>query len=260
MLRKMSARRRAAFLRALEGCGNVTLAAERACVSRGWVLKARRGEPEFDAACAAAIAAAAERLGASGGNRVAATGWGTLDGVQLVVRGSNRRRMQIARARAHQWTPAVEKRFLAVLAATCNVKAALAEVGMSKGSAYTHRKRWQAFADKWDAAIEEGYAVVELALLQNAQNLFSPDEYPVETPLLPMSVAEAIQLLHMHKHHVHGIGKAPGDRWRRPPTLDEVAPGIWRKFEILERGRGVSEKDKAQGERQWARRRETGDG
>ena len=41
------------------------------------------------------------------------------------------RRVQIARARVKQWTPRVEDRFLATLAATCNVKAACAEVRMT---------------------------------------------------------------------------------------------------------------------------------
>ena len=77
--------------------------------------------------------------------------------------------MQIARARLKQWTPRIEDRFLAVLAATCNVKAACAEVGMTAASAYAHRKRWPAFAGRWDEAVEEGYARLEFALVENAE-------------------------------------------------------------------------------------------
>src|SRR5688572_13253936 len=104
MYKKMSGRRRDVFLRALEVSGNQTLAAERACVSRSWVCKERALNPAFDAEVRAAIEAADARLRGGEGNRPQAKGWGHLDGVELVVRGSNRRRAQVARARAGQWT------------------------------------------------------------------------------------------------------------------------------------------------------------
>jgi hypothetical protein len=58
----MTAKRREAFLAALSACGNVTVAAERACVSRSWVVQQRRREAGFDAACRAAADAARARL------------------------------------------------------------------------------------------------------------------------------------------------------------------------------------------------------
>lgn len=62
MTAKMSSKRREAFLRALEACGNQTLAAERAGVSRSWVCQARQRDPELDSDCRAAIAKAQARL------------------------------------------------------------------------------------------------------------------------------------------------------------------------------------------------------
>ena len=230
MRKKMSQRRCAAFLRALGVTGNVTLAAERACVSRSWVCKRRGEDPDFDSACREAVAGAAERLKEGGSSRVTAKGWGTFEGAELVVRGSNRRRLQIARARAHQFSPKVERRFLAALAATCNVKAAMAQVGMSKGAAYSHRKRWPAFARKWDEAVWMAYDRLEEALALRAENLFSDPEHPPLAPIPPMTVDQAIHLLHMHKHQVHGVGKRPGARWRPPPTLEAQKPSILRKL------------------------------
>jgi hypothetical protein len=64
--------------------------------------------------------------------------------------------VQIARARLHQWDARVEDRFIETLAATCNVKAACAAVGMTQTSAYEHRKRWRAFAARWDEARRSG--------------------------------------------------------------------------------------------------------
>ncbi|MCY7339583.1 MAG: hypothetical protein LH465_06480 [Sphingomonas bacterium] len=116
-----------------------------------------------------------------------------------MVKGTNGRRTQIARARLTQWTARVETRFLAALAATCNVKAACAEVGLAHSSAYAHRKRWRGFAEAWDAAIKLGYVRIEAALIERGCNLFSDyDEVP-DNPIGAMSAAEAIQLLQMRK-------------------------------------------------------------
>lgn len=250
---KMSAPRKAAFLKALGRTGNHAVAAEQAGVSRGWVLKARKEEPEFDSACREAVAAVDARLEACGAG--ASGSWGHLDGVELVVRGTHGRRVQIGRARLHQWGPRTEQRFLAVLGATCNVKAAYEAAGMSKSSAYNHRKRWPGFAAKWDRTVLEAYDRIEFGLIENASNIFSADAAPPDLPMPPMTFAQAIHLLHMHKHQVHGLGKAPGRRWRRPPTLDELLPGIWRKMRALEAGWRMSAAERESDRAEWASRR-----
>jgi len=101
---------------------------------------------------------------------------------------SNGRRIQIARARLHQWTPRVEDRFLQALGATCNAKAAYTEAGMSKGSAYTHRERWPRFARRWQAAEAIDSKRLEFALARHGANLFSSRDLPPAMPVPPMSV------------------------------------------------------------------------
>jgi hypothetical protein len=257
MSAKISAAKRAAFLEALEATGNQTLADERAKVSRSWVVLHRSRDPEFDAAVRGACLGFARRrqTGAE-----PAAGWGFLDGEELVVRGTGGsgggKRVQIARARIRGWSPRVEDRFLATLAATCNVKAACAEVGLSATSAYEHRKRWPAFAARWDAAVAEGYARIEIALLENGANLFSSPDLPdAANGVGPVSAEQAIHLLHMHKHQVLGIGKAPGKRWRRPRTLDEMRGSIMRKIEAIRNAEHLGEADKARDREEYARRR-----
>lgn len=234
---KTLAARRALFLRALRETGNVTLSAERARVARSWVHNQRKRDPEFDAACRAAVAAAREAFAALGTRRPP-SGWGYLDGAELVVKAATGRRVQITRARPDQWTPSAEARFLQVLAATCNVKAACSAVGLSTTSAYHRRRRWPAFARRWDEAIAEGYMRLEAALLEAGCNLFSPERLAPPAKLPPVSVAEAIQLLQMHKHQVHGLGRPPGRR-PRPRLLEEVKPRILRKFEAFEAARAL---------------------
>jgi hypothetical protein len=215
-------------------------------VSRSWVSLHQSTDPTFKQACREAVEAARAALvlrqaqdergnGNAGAGCEPPSGWGFLDGEELVVKGTGGsalrqaqgdpstgsgraagKRVQIARARLRQWTPRVEERFLATLAATCNVKAACAEVGLTAASAYNHRRRWPRFAERWDEAVEIGYSQLEMGLIEQGANLFS-GEGPVEAgPIAGMTADHAIHLLHMHKHRVHGLGKRPGLRAREP--------------------------------------------
>jgi hypothetical protein len=255
MTRKFGQARREAFLAALRETGNRTIAAERAKVSQSWVQLHRSSDPEFRRACEEAIEEAKAGLRQVQAERGVGCGWGFLDGEELVVKGTGGagggKRVQIARARLRQWTPRVEERFLAALTATCNVKAACAEVGLTPASAYNHRHRWARFAERWDEAVEIGYDQLEMGLIECAGNMLSGDG-PVEAgPLVGMTVDHAIHLLHMHKHQVHGLGKRPGLR-AREPDIEVVRAEILRKVAAMERAdKQRLERDRAE----WARRR-----
>jgi hypothetical protein len=253
---KMSAARRAAFLDALEATGNQMLAAEAAKVSRSWVQLQRSTDPDFDAAVRARVAAAKARLG--GAEEAApASGWGFLDGEELVVRGTGGsgggKSVQVARARLKQWTPRVEDRFLAVLQATCNVKAACAAVGMSATSAYNHRKRWPGFARRWREAEEVGTIRLDWALVECAQNLASRRSLPPAAPMPALSTDEILHSLYMHGH-LRGMGRPPG-RFARGMTFEEASAILLYKIEAIERAEALSEADKAALREEWSRRR-----
>ena len=257
MSRKTSPARIAAFLKTLSETGNQTLACEAAKVSRSWLTLHRSTDPAFDAAVRAAIEAAKAAL-SDAAARKPRSGWGAIGGEELVVKGTGGapladgqvfgRRVQIARARLKQWTPAGEDRFLATLAATCNVRLACAAVGLTPASAYQHRTRWPAFAARWDAAVDAGSASLEAALLEAGANLFStPDGRAPEgggdpPAITGMDAAQALHLLYMHKHYVPRAGRTPG----RPPgraTEAQAAASIERLLARLarrkaKRGRG----------------------
>jgi hypothetical protein len=256
MSAKTSARRRDAFLTALAQTGNQTLSAERAKVSRSWVTFHRSTEPGFDAACRAAIDAARDALRAAAGDDPStgagravsgckpATGLTYLDGIELVVRGTGGAalgprpggglRVQVARARTRQWSPRAEERFLTALTATCNVKAACAEVGLSPASAYNHRLRWPRFAERWKAAVEIGYCQLEFALIEAGCNLLSGEGVPEVAPLTGMTFSQAIHLLQMHKHAVRQLGRRPGQP-QRPEDIEVVRAEVIRRLAIYQR-------------------------
>jgi hypothetical protein len=215
MSAKTSSQRRAAFFAALSETGNQTIAAERARVSRSWVQLQRSIDPEFRAQVAAAVAEArasilALRMSGEGGCKPPAK-WGAQEGEDLVLRGGRGKRVQIARARLRQWTPRLEELFIRALTATCNVKLACRAVGLSAPSAYKHRERWPAFAERWDAAIPAGWTNVDSALVTGAIALLDPEVDPPEA-LGPMSVDQAIRLVGLHQRRAIGIGKWPGVR------------------------------------------------
>ena len=254
MTAKFGDARRKAFLAALRETGNQTLAAERAKVSRSWVSLHRSGDAEFRRLSDEALREARDRLGAHPQRRPP-TGWGFVDGEELVVRGTGGsgggKRVQIARARLRQWSPRVEERFLAALGATCNVKAACAAVGLTPASAYGHRKRWAAFAERWDAEVAEGYLRIECGLVEAAGSFLSGENLPDAAPLTGMTVGQALHLLHMHKHQVRGIGKRPGLR-AREPDIEDIRAEILRKVEALRHAdAGRLARDRVE----WARRR-----
>lgn len=205
----MSLARKRAFLRALAETGNQTLSAERAKVSRSWVSLHRSTDAGFDAACREAIERAKGRFGSHPPpdpslrgrgeiKRKPPAAWQFNAGEELVVSGTNGVRTQVRRAKLKQWTPRVEERFLSALSASCNVKAALAAVGMSASGAYAHRKRFPAFARAWDEAVRLGMSELEGALIQNIDYAFDPEAAPPELEIGPITVSDLIRTLRMY--------------------------------------------------------------
>jgi hypothetical protein len=67
--------------------------------------------------------------------------------------------------------------FLEWFAATCNVRLAARQVGISQATAYRNRMSDPDFAEAWDRALEQGYARLEAKLLEMQ---FEAVEEPLE--------------------------------------------------------------------------------
>ena len=70
--------------------------------------------------------------------------------------------------RKGSWTAEVRARFFAELADSCNIKAACRAVGMSVTGAYALRERDPSFRTGWRRGIAQGYAKLELQMLERA--------------------------------------------------------------------------------------------
>src|SRR5687767_12423732 len=87
-----------------------------------------------------------------------------------------------------RWTDEAEAQFLDSLAASCNVTLSAQAAGFSKEAIYRRRRTDAGFAARWQAALEQGYARIEIALVRRAADAlegFAPDP---DTPFPEMTV------------------------------------------------------------------------
>lgn len=70
--------------------------------------------------------------------------------------------------RDDEWTDDIRDRFFDALADTCNVTLACKEVEMSRRGAYKLRGRDAGFRERWRRAVGEGYAKLELKMIERA--------------------------------------------------------------------------------------------
>lgn len=78
------------------------------------------------------------------------------------------RTTQLRKASEKSWSKAKEQKFLAELAATCNVTQAAAAAGVSTTQAYRRRKVDAGFRSAWLEAVGTAYQRLELVLLERA--------------------------------------------------------------------------------------------
>ncbi len=104
------------------------------------------------------------------------------------------------------WTAARRKSFLDHLAATCNIKVAVAAVGMSREGLYKLRRRDETFAHQFRMALMTGYDRLEAELLRKAIATVDGDAGgdPDAVVTGPISVDQAMRLLERHRANCTG--------------------------------------------------------
>ncbi len=140
--------------------------------------------------------------------------------------------LKVIRSTGARWTDEAEQMFLDLLAASCNVMHSAQSVGFRVESIYKRRREDPVFAQRWQAALEQGYARIEMALVRRAADAMEGLAPDLNTPIPQMSVEQALKVLSRHRATVAGTGPA-GRRWARPRRLDEVRESILIKLEAL---------------------------
>jgi hypothetical protein len=149
-----------------------------------------------------------------------------------VMRAGGKDGPQLIRSKGDRWTEVAEAAFLDHLAASCNVLASCEAAGFCNTSVYKRRREDAGFAQRWQAALEQGYLRIEMALVRRAADAlegFAPDP---DTPIPTMTVEQAIKVLDRHRATVEG-GPRSKRNWTRPRSLDEVSESIMRKLRAI---------------------------
>ena len=145
---------------------------------------------------------------------------------------------KLIRTRGKRWSDAAEATFLATLAASANITAAAAAAGFSTTAIYRRRLREPGFAARWAEAIELGFTRLEWLVLETATCTLEGTPLAADHPMLPTTMADAINLLKLHRAQTRG-GAPQRYGWRLTlPPIEEVDAEILRRVEAIERGRG----------------------
>jgi hypothetical protein len=163
------------------------------------------------------------------------------------LRASGKDGPQCIASSGKRWTDEAEARFLDQLAASCNVTLAASAAGFSKEAIYRRRRRDAGFAARWQAALEQGYARIEILLVERATQALEGRAPDPDTPIPVMTVHDAIAVLQLHRAAARGEGVRPG--WRpRPRSLDQVRDAILARLEAIEAARraGADPRDLAE--------------
>lgn len=148
------------------------------------------------------------------------------------------RRLQKRRKRHNIFGKRRRTMFLEHLAATCNVQASATAAGVAVSTVYANRMRDPDFRADWQAALEQGYARLEAALVERAlrgagRARFSGDK-DVEGPEAPAEIDwdKAMELL---RHHQRGLAGLNQSGWLEPKRVPiaQVAAKLIRKLKAL---------------------------
>lgn len=157
------------------------------------------------------------------------------------VRGGRNRRAVQVKTGGYFWSEEAEEAFFDLLAASCNVRASAAAVGFTTFTVYRQRRLRPDFAAKWQAALEQGYARLEMAVLRAATDTLEGIAFDCDQPIPAMTFAEAANLLKLHGAEVRGDRAGRPGRFAVPRDIEYYRESILRKIEAIRRMPGGEE-------------------
>lgn len=196
------------FLKGLGEVGTVRLAAERAGVDFSTAYARRRRHPDFAAEWEAAVdrdrsPSARLRSGEPLARRADTMVGAEASAAPRPARGGGSDELcvrpdgKMVRVGEGRWSVARERRFLAELASSANVRRAAAAAGVSTAALYARRLKHGGFRAAWDLAIDAGKARVHAYLIEAADRTFDPASLPIPSDGPRVSVSEAVSILRL---------------------------------------------------------------
>ena len=134
------------------------------------------------------------------------------------------------RVNSARWSEAKERRFFDELVASANVRRAAEAAGVSSQAVYARRAKSAVFRRRWDQALANGRAAIEMGLVAEAKRSLDPDEMDLPAPDPRVTVSEAIKITQM--------AQGPSGRGRAGPAAfedDEAAAHEQAMEELRER-------------------------
>jgi hypothetical protein len=144
-------------------------------------------------------------------------------------------RLKVTTVTGHRWTDADEAIFLAELATSSNVTTAAKAAGFSRVALYNRRRLDAAFAARWQAAVEQGVAEIQVGLVHAARAAVGAIPHDPDCVVAPITFDQALNLLKLHGPAI-GLAGAPHRRYGSPPrrrSLEEVKESLLRKVEAV---------------------------
>jgi hypothetical protein len=105
------------------------------------------------------------------------------------IASNNRRGLQVRKMRHVRFDAKRQQRFLAHFAWSADTLAAAAEAGVCETTVYNQRRSNPAFAEEFQAALDQAYARLEAEALRAAVERSEPGAEPGAAPLLPADMA-----------------------------------------------------------------------
>ena len=124
---------------------------------------------------------------------------------------------KVRRVNSARWSEAKERRFFDELVASANVRRAAEAAGVSSQAVYARRAKSAVFRRRWEQALANGRAAIEMGLVAEAKRSLDPDAMDLPAPEPRVSVSEAIKITQMNQ----GGGSAGGRGRGGQASFDE---------------------------------------
>lgn len=137
-----------------------------------------------------------------------------------------------------RWTRRMKETFLDELAATCNVLASAEAIGVTATSVYALRRRDDAFAEAWQAALAQGYQMLETQLVGHALAGGGAALVNGDPARAAIDVDLALKLMRDHRGQA-GRDRPVGGPRPRTATRADTNASIMRKLKAIESRLGL---------------------